>query len=178
MVVIATGSQTTHPNPFHENLADATDELVSVFDIFIAGKNWNTIFTVGVVTTIVITTVTQQDTVNHGLQTMMKDYNYQLATTLCNAFNTSPMTSYQHLVNLTFVKKSTGCETNSVGHIPNDDVYFPHMYLFGKLATEYFKTGRLLSSSSDNHHTLFHSPTLATDIEAYKNGIKPVPVLL
>ena len=56
---------------FHENLADATDELASAFDIFIAGNNWNKIFTAGGVAAVAITTAAQQDTVKRGLQTLM-----------------------------------------------------------------------------------------------------------
>jgi hypothetical protein len=99
----------------------------------------------------------------------MKDCNHQLTSALCAAFSTPAMAAYQHLVDLDFVRAANSGETN-FGRIPNADVYYPHMQLFGRLTDEYFKAGRLLGSSSDNHFALFNSPDLCAGLEAYKKS--------
>ena len=80
------------PNPFVENLADAHDELTSVCDVYIVSKNWNVVFTSGGVVLVVTVQVIQQDRIDLGLSTMMKDCNFLLTTVLCNSFNTDTMT--------------------------------------------------------------------------------------
>jgi hypothetical protein len=82
------------------------------------------------------------------------------------------MTAYHHLVNLDFVRSATSCETN-FGRIPHADVYYPHIQLFGRLTDEYFKDGRLLGSSRDNHFALFNSPDLSGGVESYKKSTVP-----
>ena len=79
------------------------------------------------------------------------------------AFSTSSMTAYQ-------VKNTTSCETN-FGRIPYADVYYPHIQFFGKLTDEYFKSGRLVGSSSDNHFTLFTSPNLVEGLRTTRKRL-------
>ena len=137
------------PNPFVENLADAHDELTSVCDVYIVSKNWNVVFTSGGVVLVVTVQVIQQDRIDLGLSTMMKDCNFLLTTVLCNSFNTDTMTTYQHLTNLDFVRNTTSCQSN-FGLLPPTDIRYLHLQLFYRLTTEFFKGGRLLGSSNDN----------------------------
>jgi len=97
----------------------------------------------------------------------MKDCNHQLASALCVAFNTPAMAAYHHLVNLDFVRAANSGETN-FGRIPNADLYYPHLQLFGRLTAEYFT--RLLGSSSVNHFALFNAPALCAGLEAHKKS--------
>jgi hypothetical protein len=48
-----------------------------------------------------------QRIINRVLKSLMKDWNHQLASGLCDAFSTSDMVAYHHLVNLDFVRITT-----------------------------------------------------------------------
>ena len=82
------------------------------------------------------------------------------------------MTDYQHLTNLEFVSNATSLQSNFES-IPLADIRYPHLQLFYRLVTEFFKNGRLRGSSSDNHFVLFNAPNLAAGLEAHKKMVDP-----
>ena len=166
---IAAAPPPAHADLFDEHLADAADDLQGAFDAFIADKRFNNIYTAGGAGAINAANIAQQARIDRGLQSLMKDCNYQLATALCAAFSTTAMAAYHHLVNLDFVRAATSGETN-FGRIPNADVPYPHLQLFGRLTDEYFKAGRLLGSSSDNHFAIFNASDLGAGLEDHKKS--------
>ena len=172
IAAVLAGVPPAHADPFDEHLAEAADDLQCSFDGFITHNRYNNVYTAGGAGAINTANIVHQGRIDRGLQSLMKDCNHQLASALCAAFSTPVMTAYHHLVNLDFVRSATSCETN-FGHIPHADVYYPHIQLFGWLTDEYFKAGRLLGSSSDNHFALFNSPDLSAGLEAYKKSIDP-----
>ena len=89
-----------------------------------------------------------------------------------HSFNTANMTGYQHLTNLDFVSNATSPQSN-FGCIPLADMLYPHLQLFYRLTTEFFKNGRLRESSSDNHFALFNAPNLLEGLEAHKKMVDP-----
>jgi hypothetical protein len=166
---IAAAPPPAHADPFDEHLADAADDLQGSFDAFIAHNRYNNVYTAGGAAAINAANVAQQLRIDRGLQTLMKDCNHQLASALCVAFNTPAMAAYHHLVNLDFVREANSGETN-FGRIPNADLYYPHLQLFGRLTAEYFRAARLLGSSSVNHFALFNAPALCAGLEAHKKS--------
>jgi len=87
----------TAPDPFVITLDETHDDLTCVLDVFIEGKNWNMVYTPGVVVPILLATQAQQERVNHGVSVILKEGNFLLTTVVCNSFNTPTMTTYQHL---------------------------------------------------------------------------------
>jgi hypothetical protein len=79
------------------------------------------------------------------------------------------MSAYHYLTSLDFVKNASGCKTH-FDRIPHDDVRFPHLNLFPKLAEELFKVGRLLGSSN-NTYAIFSSPEIHLGLVHYMTQI-------
>jgi hypothetical protein len=130
------------------------------------------VYTTGGVNVVTAANLAQQGCIDRGLSAMMKDCNFVLTNALCNSFNTSNMTLYHHLTNLDFVTNANSPESN-FGRIPLADIRYPHLQLFCRLATEFFKDGRLRGSSSDNNFALFNAPNLSAGLEAHKKTVDP-----
>jgi len=141
IVAAALGAMTA-PDPFVITLAEAHDDLTGALDVFVAGKNWNMQYTAGGASAIALAMADQQERVNRGVAAMLKECNFLLTTALCNSFNLSSMTAYQHLVNLDFVLDANSPAT-AFGRIPVADIRFPHLQLFCRLTHEFFRVGCL-----------------------------------
>jgi len=101
---VTRGAPPDAPDSFDENLTDAHDELTSAVDVYVESKNWNLVYTAGDALAIAVAHLAQQDRIDRGLSDLMKDCNFLLTNAICNAFNTAPMSVYQHLTNLDFVR--------------------------------------------------------------------------
>jgi hypothetical protein len=94
--------------------------------------------------------IVQADKVASSIATLMQDCNTHFANALCTSISVPDMSSYHYLTGLDFVKDVSGCKTH-FDRMPHDDVRFPHLQLFPKLATELFKVDRLLGSSNSTY---------------------------
>ena len=147
LAAVLVGPAPAYPDPFDEHLAETVDDLQYSFDAFVVDKRYNNIYSTGDTVTIAVVNVAQEGRIDRGLQNLMKDCNHQLTSALCASFSRPVMAAYQHLVNLDFVRSVV-------------DVNYPHIQFLPTHSDEYFKTGRLLESSRDNHFALFNSPDL------------------
>jgi hypothetical protein len=126
LLTVARGTVSGVPDSFDENIVDTHDELMSAFDVYITLKNWNTVYTTGGGSGITDTQLVNQGRIDRDLSALMKDYNFLLTNVLCNSFNTTAMTAYQHLTNLDFVRDSTSCQSD-FGCIPPADTRLLHL---------------------------------------------------
>jgi Flp pilus assembly protein TadG len=83
--------------------AEAHD-LAGAIDIFISDNKWNQVYTVGGAAAILAAQQAQQDRIDRNVAGMMKQCNSLLTDALCASFSAASMTSFQHLVNLDFVR--------------------------------------------------------------------------
>ena len=160
------------PDPFVLKLAEAHDDLTVAIDGFITGVIKPVVFTTGGALVIAANQLAQQAKIDRGVAGLMKQCNFELTNALCASFQAAGMQSYQHLVNIDFVRYANSCES-TFGRIPTADVLYPHLQCFCRLLFEYFSVGRLRGSSSANFFPIFNDPDLAGGIEAYKLRIDP-----
>jgi hypothetical protein len=137
-VALLTGHVAPAVSPFSEVLTDVHDELQIFFDVHVALLHWNVVHAGAQDTALNAVQVLKID---NNLSTLMKDCNDILVTVLCQALSSPDMTAYHYLTTLDFVKDVAGCWTNFV-RSPQDEVRFPHLYLFPKLVPELLKVGR------------------------------------
>jgi hypothetical protein len=122
------------------------------------------VYTTGGAAAILAAQIVQQVKIDRDVTGLMKQCNFLLTDVLCTSF-VAGMTSYQHLVNLDFVRLDNSCES-SFGCIPPADIRYSYLQCFGMLVHEFFSVGHLCGSSGAKFSPIFNDPYLSVGLEA------------